>query len=995
MFCGKCGRQLEEGQTLCPFCDATPTPESKPAPAEESAVIVEPVPESEPAPVEPTPAAESAPEAPATPAPPNKGKGKKEKSPKKPRKKGLIIALCILIPIVLIGVAALLSFPLSVELTTEGKRSTKDSYINNLNISISANQPILSVQYQLNNDPLVNAQTTGFLYKKTLPINKMRIPAGENTLQIFVKTLFGTSVQKVKLTYDFGYTTAPSQDSIAYLDGDRVAENELLVFFNDGTSSKDAQDLIEGYGAEIVGQIYVLNQYQIRFPGYGVYNLQDVKSQLEQEDSVAAVSYNMILETSETYYPNDSEFDDWGTTPGGNNWGLECIQAPGAWEYLDKMQGVKVGVIDSSLDYSHEDLEIGSHSYGILPSDDFSNLEDLMEYFEEYNETHNHPIFSSCRFCGQRDHGTHCAGIIAARGDNDTGVCGVNWKADLQFTTWWGYYNYGGGSFGLGESFSSMLYNISYMIAQDCRVISLSVGSVNPSSVTAAEIEDARNYDLMIQRMEKAGYDFLIMKAAGNDDANASLYRLNRIMTYGEHARTHTVIVGAIEPPRTSLWSKELRYNMAGYSNYGDIVDVVAPGSKIYSTVYGGYAYMSGTSMATPMAAGVASLLYSADPNLTYDQVKDILCAASSHSSAKGGYVYPIVNAKLAVEHVLNNSDNNPERPEPQVGFITGTIQDARNGELIQDAGVLVVNIETGVAYESFIVEDTGMYYVYADPGTYRMEFRAEGYQDEIIHNIEVTAGVTNYNIRLNMVTASTSRGLATGYVVDAFDATRVPNATLKIYKGVNNLSGTPVKTITSDDYGYYSVSLEPGNYTVLASASGYIAAPSNILVVGDSCIDYQDCVLTPVLNAGEIRVVLTWGQYPSDLDSHLHGPTPTGDTFHVYYSNKNNYYNGTKYVNLDVDDTTSYGPETTSVYVGVDGKYTFHVHDYTNRYDTYSNALATSGARIKVYVGGSGKYYEFNVPNDDGTIWVVFSIENGVLTPINRMDYGGVDYTP
>ena len=145
---------------------------------------------------------------------------------------------------------------------------------------------------------------------------------------------------------------------------------------------------------------------------------------------------------------------------------------------------------------------------------------------------------------------------------------------------------------------------------------------------------------------------------------------------------------------------------------------------------------------------------------------------------------------------------------------------------------------------------------------------------------------------------------------------------------------------------------------------------------------------MTPILNEGEMRVVLTWDQFPLDLDSHLNGPTATGDRFHVYFENMNNYYNGLHYVKLDVDDTDSYGPETTSVYIGCEGTYVFSVHDYSNRGSYYSTGLALSGAQVKLYIAGRSDPIVYNVPNTEGTLWTVFSVENGVVTPINSMSY-------
>jgi uncharacterized protein YfaP (DUF2135 family) len=68
-----------------------------------------------------------------------------------------------------------------------------------------------------------------------------------------------------------------------------------------------------------------------------------------------------------------------------------------------------------------------------------------------------------------------------------------------------------------------------------------------------------------------------------------------------------------------------------------------------------------------------------------------------------------------------------------------------------------------------------------------------------------------------------------------------------------------------------------------------------------------QNCVLTPIIPDGQTRIVLTWGASPSDLDSHLAGPTSTGGRFHIYYNNKNYTENGVNIANLDHDQSMSF----------------------------------------------------------------------------------------
>ncbi len=149
------------------------------------------------------------------------------------------------------------------------------------------------------------------------------------------------------------------------------------------------------------------------------------------------------------------------------------------------------------------------------------------------------------------------------------------------------------------------------------------------------------------------------------------------------------------------------------------------------------------------------------------------------------------------------------------------------------------------------------------------------------------------------------------------------------------------------------------------------------------------------------IRISLTWGEHPYDLDSHLIGPAITGSgNFHTYFSDLNYYQDGTYYsgsallaADLDHDDVTSYGPEITTVHTLTSGDYYFYVHDYTNRYMSSSRALASSGARVHAYHGTSSiPFATFNVDtNTEGTSWGVFklTISGDSLTCVALDDYG------
>ncbi|MDR2087885.1 MAG: M4 family metallopeptidase [Clostridiales Family XIII bacterium] len=151
------------------------------------------------------------------------------------------------------------------------------------------------------------------------------------------------------------------------------------------------------------------------------------------------------------------------------------------------------------------------------------------------------------------------------------------------------------------------------------------------------------------------------------------------------------------------------------------------------------------------------------------------------------------------------------------------------------------------------------------------------------------------------------------------------------------------------------------------------------------------------IVEPNGIRIVLKWGAQPYDLDSHLVGPTVSGSgDFHIYYSQRNYYENGnyfsesSKYAaDLDYDDTTSYGPEVTTIRRLTPGDYSFYVHDYTNRSASSSTALANSGAEVKVYRGTSATpLASYNVlSSSSGTLWNVFKL--------TISDSGGVSISP
>ena len=287
--------------------------------------------------------------------------------------------------------------------------------------------------------------------------------------------------------------------------------------------------------------------------------------------------------------------------------------------------------------------------------------------------------------------------------------------------------------------------------------------------------------------------------------------------------------------------------------------------------------------------------------------------------------------------------------------------------------------------------------------GRYTITVSKEGYKTvKQLFTVAVNQ-VNIQNIVLEAIPSSNvNDGYAAGKIIDSVTGAGVRGLQLYLYKGVNITSGTLIsRSVTEENGRYRTEALEPGNYTIkivderelsdenLRYQDGILV----IKVLSDQVIDNQNGYVTnnASLATDSLRIVLTWGATPRDLDSHLDIDLADGTSGHTWYSDKNYTKNGDLMADLDLDDTTSYGPETTTVYEREQGVYTFYVHDYTNRNSNNSTALATSGAKVEVYLGNSvTAAYVFYVPDRAGTLWEVFSYNSttGILTPKNNVTY-------
>lgn len=288
--------------------------------------------------------------------------------------------------------------------------------------------------------------------------------------------------------------------------------------------------------------------------------------------------------------------------------------------------------------------------------------------------------------------------------------------------------------------------------------------------------------------------------------------------------------------------------------------------------------------------------------------------------------------------------------------------------------------------------DSNGQYTAVIEPGTYRVRTSASGYLSfESYETVGESQVIFLQTYLLVQGKENDKPGKVGGTITNSVTGQPISGVKLSFYKGWNTTSGSKIASKTTDRNGGYSINTLPlGNYTVVMECTGYTTAHFNIAVTKNDNLNWHG-VLNPngqsSYELGDMRIILTWGATPSDLDSHLRGPGVNGGSFHTYWNDMNYSYGGVRRAFLDVDDISSYGPETTTVYnMTNNGTYRFYVHDYTNKGLVNGSYLANSGARVRVYMGDT-QIAEYHVPTSGrGNVWHVFDFDakNRKLIPVN-----------
>lgn len=376
---------------------------------------------------------------------------------------------------------------------------------------------------------------------------------------------------------------------------DRYASDRILVRFK----AKATQGMMMSAHTSIRAK--VIKQFKL------VKNLQLVKlpPSVSVEEAIQRYRKNPnVLYAEPVYYvrvlqtfPNDPYFEyQWGLHNTGDLGAEDAdIDAPEAWDINTGSNEVVVAVIDTGVDYTHEDLSGNMwHNPGEIPNngidDDGNGYVDDIYGIDTYNNDSDPK--------DDHFHGTHVAGIIGAVGNNGKGVAGVNWRVKIMALKFLS-------SEGEG-TVDDAIECFEYVAMMKDRGVNIVATNNSWGDYSYSQAL----YDAIYAHLQKG---ILCIAAAGNDAIDNALFPTYPASFY---------LPNLISVAATNSFDE-----LAEFSNYGRrMVHLGAPGEEIASTYLDNeYALASGTSMAAPHVAGVAALLKAQNPTMDWRAIKNLI----------------------------------------------------------------------------------------------------------------------------------------------------------------------------------------------------------------------------------------------------------------------------------------------------------------------------------------------------------------------------------
>lgn len=349
--------------------------------------------------------------------------------------------------------------------------------------------------------------------------------------------------------------------------------NQLIVKFKPGSQAMESR-VHAAAGTQVIQKASAINWTLVRIPA-GKTKAQIKAIYNTYPNYVTMVTENPIVELDDTV-PNDPDYAT-------KQWGPPKVSAPKMWDRSQGKTSTIVAILDTGVDIDHPDL-VDNLLPGSDPGEGDNNPDD------------------------EDGHGTHCAGIAGAVGNNGIGIAGMGWKNKIMPVKVFG--SVGGFAVATG---------ITYATDHGANVISMSIKITDFQA-----LRDAVDYAW--------GKNVLLVASAGN--ANTSVIQFP--------SGYEKVMAVASSDPNDGK---------SDFSNFGNWVDVTAPGSNIWSTyIGGGYESLSGTSMSTPMVAGLAGVLFSeVGITATNQQIWDLICNGCDKPAIVNYCIHGRINAAKSI----------------------------------------------------------------------------------------------------------------------------------------------------------------------------------------------------------------------------------------------------------------------------------------------------------------------------------------------------------
>ena len=821
---------------------------------------------------------------------------------------------------------------------------------------------------------------------------------------------------------------SPSDIVVDNETGFKYVKNQILLSAHIGVDRLTIEKMVSELDARIVGYIELTNDYQLEFIenktleettaliewvckssyvsncslNYFIENEND--SEMPWEDALYTDDIKAWNKGGKTAYGTGAQIRDEGSLlcKTGDNWGLKALNIPAAWQIANHDNSVRIGIYDHGFAIEHEDLS----------------------FEKQYN--------NDLEILDDRSHGTHVAGIIAAK-HNKIGIAGVSTNAGLVTYTY------------DGKGFDTMKEKVAFatLIGNHVKVINYSQTTgyelaYAASNVNAKKhITAMRNVEALKSDMEEfflklydMGYDFNIVTSAGNTNGKRFIEDDFRVYGYLEVKRDNSSgkkdvdvlaeynsALNAITDPRLKQRiivvgavahnAKEnntlAEFSIDSASNLGDRVDVVAPGFEILSTVpvsypyteIAGYALLSGTSMAAPYITGIIALMYQSNPELSAEDAKRIVCDRDNFAQViefKGANYY-MPDAEKCVRAALDLKDVDEQEENKENGIVIGKIRlsDGKESGVVQ-VFLTENDLTAPMKNDTFEFSTTsdGTFVCSVPEGTYKMSIQKQGYLPYLAWNVEVISEETNNLGTIELARVPSMMRLK-GKVYHAGKG--IPEATVRVRQGFRNKEGDylldedgAIIEVYSDEEGYFEMEILEGEYTFEFTKDGYAPEYNNIRMEldanGRQTIEREIEVVYKYEDS--YRIVLEWNKNSvTDLDICASVIAYGRNVARVSAKSHDNWL---VHPEMRVIKDAKTGAETETILIA-ESEYILHedriylaisVSDEYCRYGTTSGLHYDLGATIYLYKGDK-LLQVFKAPRSiDRRVWYAFNIKEG-----------------